>query len=255
MRRLQIALAAIGLLVFGVNGAAQIATATLAGEVRDETGGALPGVTVTARSAATGAVRTVTTDSAGRYRVAALDPGEYEVRTELASFRPVVRTGVILIVGGTTEADITMTLGAITEGVTVVSQAPLIESSAVALSRVVTAAEIESLPISGRNFVDFVKLSSGVAVGCENVGGGAFKEPDVGVGSAAAPRLSFGGQPELNTMVQVDGADNVQTFTGLPRATPCGAASITRILLRRRSWASARRATCSTRGRCSLPPS
>jgi hypothetical protein len=85
---------------------------------------------------------------------------------------------------------------------------------------VVTTQEIESLPISGRNFVDFVKLSSGVALGRENVGGGAFKEPDVGVGSAAAPRLSFGGQPELNTMIQVDGADNVQTFTGLPRATP-----------------------------------
>ena len=68
--------------------------------------------------------------------------------------------------------------------------------------------------------MDFVKLSSGVALGRENVGGGAFKEPDVGVGSAAAPRLSFGGQPELNTLIQVDGADNIQTFTGLPRATP-----------------------------------
>jgi hypothetical protein len=65
-----------------------------------------------------------------------------------------------------------------------------------------------------------VKLSSGVAIGRENIGGGAFKEADTGVGVAAAPRLSFGGQPELNTLIQVDGADNVQTFTGLPRATP-----------------------------------
>jgi hypothetical protein len=202
------------------NAVAQIATATLAGIVRDETGGALPGVTVTVRSGATGAVRTVTTDSSGRYRVAALDPGEYEVRAELASFRPAVRTGVILAVGGTTEIDIAMNVGAITEQLTVVAQGSLIEPSAPEMSRVVSAAEIESLPIAGRNFVDFVKLSSGVAVGRENVGGGAFKEPDVGVGSAAAPRLSFGGQPELNTMVQVDGADNVQTFTGLPRATP-----------------------------------
>ena len=68
--------------------------------------------------------------------------------------------------------------------------------------------------------MDFVKLSSGVAIGRENVGGGPFKEPDTGVGAAAAPRLSFGGQQELNTLVQVDGVDNVQTFTGLPRATP-----------------------------------
>jgi len=108
----------------------------------------------------------------------------------------------------------------VAEEVTVRTEPPLIEPGKVGLSRVVTTREIESLPISGRNFVDFVKLSSGVALGRENVGGGAFKEPDVGVGSAAAPRLSFGGQPELHTMIQVDGADNVQTFTGLPRATP-----------------------------------
>jgi len=109
-------LLAVGLLLGDVASAAQIATATLAGVVRDETGGALPGVTITVRSAATRAVRTATTDSSGRYRVTALDPGEYEVRAELTNFRPVVRTGVVLTVGGTTEADITMSLGAITEG-------------------------------------------------------------------------------------------------------------------------------------------
>ncbi|HEY6399817.1 MAG TPA: TonB-dependent receptor, partial [Blastocatellia bacterium] len=75
-------------------------------------------------------------------------------------------------------------------------------------------------PIIGRNFVDFAKLSSGVAPGRENTGGGAFKEPDAGVGSAAAPRLTFGGQSELSTLILVDGADNIQNATGLPRVTP-----------------------------------
>jgi len=199
---------------------AQIATATLSGTVRDDIGGALPGATVTVKSVSTGASRSTATDSAGRYRFAALDPGVYEIRTELASFKTAIQTGVVLSVGGTTEADVKMSLGQIAEQVTVGAEAPLIESAKTELSRVVSTREIESLPISGRNFVDFVKLSSGVASGRENVGGGAFKEPDVGVGSAAAPRLSFGGQPELNTMIQVDGADNTQTFTGLPRATP-----------------------------------
>jgi hypothetical protein len=198
----------------------QIATGTLLGVVRDETGAALPGVIVTVKSVGTGAARSATSDADGRYRVPTLDPGEYEVRAELPNFKAAVRTGVVVTVGGTTEADIKMTIGPIAEQVTVVTEAPLIEPAKAELSRVVSMREIESLPISGRNFVDFVKLSSGVAGGRENVGGGAFKEPDVGVGSAAAPRLSFGGQPELNTMIQVDGADNVQTFTGLPRATP-----------------------------------
>jgi outer membrane receptor protein involved in Fe transport len=200
--------------------AAQIATATLDGTVRDETGGPLPGVSLMLKSTSTGATRTATTDVAGRYRIAALDPGTYDLRAELQNFKAAARTGIVLTVGGTTQVDLQMNLGTLSEVVTVESQAPLIEPNKMDVSRVVTAAEIQALPISGRNFVDFVKLSSGVTTGRENVGGGAFKEPDVGVGSAAAPRLSFAGQPELHTMVQVDGADNVQTFTGLPRATP-----------------------------------
>jgi outer membrane receptor protein involved in Fe transport len=200
--------------------AAQTATGAISGIIGDSTGAALPRVNVTARNVATGASRSVVTDGQGRYRIPNLDPGEYEVRAALAGFRTAVTSGVIVTVGGTTEANIDLMVGQVAEEVTVQTDAPLIEPSKAELSRVVTTREIESLPISGRNFVDFVKLSSGVALGRENVGGGAFKEPDVGVGSAAAPRLSFGGQPELNTMIQVDGADNVQTFTGLPRTTP-----------------------------------
>ncbi len=197
----------------------QTATGTITGVTRDSTGAVLTDATITIRNVATSGSRTATTDAAGRYRFVNVTPGDYELRATLAGFSTTVRA-LTVTVGGTTEANIDMSVGQVTEEITVQTEAPLIEPSKTDLSRVVTTREIESLPISGRNFVDFVKLSSGVAVGRENVGGGAFKEPDVGVGSAAAPRLSFGGQPELNTMIQVDGADNVQTFTGLPRATP-----------------------------------
>jgi hypothetical protein len=214
-------LALILSMLFSIGAAsAQTATGTISGSVRDSTGAVIPGVAVTSRNIATGASRTVVTDEQGRYRIANVEPGEYELRAALAGFRTAVRSSLMVTVGGTTDTELELTVGNVAEEVTVQIEAPMIETRRVDLSRVVSTREIESLPISGRNFVDFVKLSSGVALGRENVGGGAFKEPDVGVGSAAAPRLSFGGQPELNTMIQVDGADNVQTFTGLPRATP-----------------------------------
>src|SRR2546428_12310992 len=114
---------------------AQIATATLSGTVRDDIGGALPGATVTVKSVSTGASRSTTTDSAGRYRFAALDPGVYEVRTALASFKTAIQTGVELSVGGTTEADVKMSLGQIAEKVTVGAEAPLIPTAKTALSR------------------------------------------------------------------------------------------------------------------------
>jgi outer membrane receptor protein involved in Fe transport len=208
------------LVPFAVSAGAQTATGTLTGIVSDTTGAVMPAVSISARNAATGVTRTATTDGEGRYRMVNLEPGQYEVRAELPGFRTAIRSGVAVTVGGTTELNLAMSVGQLEEEVTVATEPALIEPSKTELSRVVTTLEIESLPIAGRNFVDFVKLSSGVALGRENVGGGAFKEPDLGVGSAAAPRLSFGGQPELNTMIQVDGADNIQTFTGLPRATP-----------------------------------
>ena len=117
-----------------------------------------------------------------------------------------MQRGVVLTVGGTTRLDLTVQVGAITEVVEVRNEEPLVETTRAEISRVVNQQEIESLPIIGRNFVDFVKLSTGVAQGRENVGGGAFKEPDLGVGVAAAPRLTFGGQSELSTLILVDGA-------------------------------------------------
>src|SRR4029434_8450182 len=134
--------------------------------------------------------------------------------------RTAAQSGWILTVGGAAVLDLTIQIGEVSEVVEVKQEEPLIEPTKAELSRVVNERSIESLPIIGRNFVDFAKLSTGVAPGRENTGGGAFKEPDTGVGSAAAPRLTFGGQSELSTLILVDGVDNIQTFTGLPRVTP-----------------------------------
>ena len=171
-------------------------------------------------NSATGLSRTVDSDDKGRYSLTDVDAGTYELRAEAPSFKQSIQKGVVLTVGDSTTLDVTMQAGSISQVITVNTVAPLIEITSSNLSREVTEQTIESLPILGRNFVDFAELSTGVAPGRENEGGGAFKEPDTGVGQAAAPRLSFAGQPELDTMILVDGTDSVQTFTGLPRVTP-----------------------------------
>ena len=199
---------------------AQTTTATLSGVVHDPTGAVLPQVKITLKNSARGTTRSTVTDNEGRYNLSNVEPGTYELRAERSGFSTDVRNGVVLTVGGSSQADLTLRIGPTTEVITVTDEAPLIETSKAEVSSVISERAIQSLPNIGRNFVDFVKLSSGVAPGRENTGGGAFKEPDAGVGSSAAPRLTFGGQSELNTKVLVDGADNVQTFTGLPRITP-----------------------------------
>jgi carboxypeptidase family protein len=199
---------------------AQTPTATLSGVVRDERKGVIPKATVKVTHIETGKSRAISTDTAGRYSFTNLEPGGYELRVEASGYKVTLQSGLTLTVGGALVADATMSVGAISEQVTIEAREPLIEPNRAGVSRVIETREIESLPNIGRNFVDFVKLSSGVTLGRENITAGVFKEPDVGVGAAAAPRLSFGGQLELATLIQVDGADNIQTFTGLPRATP-----------------------------------
>jgi outer membrane receptor protein involved in Fe transport len=213
-------LAALLALLAGVTALGQTTTATLSGVIRDASGAVVPDAKISAKNMNTGATRQTATDSEGRYNLTNLWPGQYEVRAERTGFRTAVQSGVILTVGGATVVDLVMQVGEVSEVLEIKQEEPLIEPTRAELSRVVNEQSIESLPIIGRNFVDFAKLASGVAPGRENTGGGAFKEPDVGVGQAAAPRLTFGGQSELSTLILVDGADNIQTFTGLPRMTP-----------------------------------
>jgi outer membrane receptor protein involved in Fe transport len=213
-------LAALMALLASVVALGQTPTATLSGVVRDASSALVPNVKITAKNASTGATRDTMTDNEGRYSLTNLGPGQYEVRAERNGFKTAAQSGVILTVGGAAVLDLTIQIGEVSEVVEVKQEEPLIEPTKAELSRVVNERSIESLPIIGRNFVDFAKLSSGVAPGRENTGGGAFKEPDTGVGSAAAPRLTFGGQSELSTLILVDGADNIQNATGLPRVTP-----------------------------------
>src|SRR5438876_10568329 len=94
------ALVTVLVLADASNTAAQIATATLSGTVRDETGASLPGVSLTMRNVATRVTRTTTTGSEGRYLVSALDPGEYEILAELSNFSTVIRSVVGFTVCG-----------------------------------------------------------------------------------------------------------------------------------------------------------
>ena len=125
----------LALLALPASADAQTATGTLSGTIRDTTSAVLPGVIVTIRNAATGATRSVTTDGEGRYRIVNVEPGGYELRAQLDGFRTVVRNPVVISVGGMSQSDIEMTVGAVAETVTVQVEAPLIEPSKTDLSR------------------------------------------------------------------------------------------------------------------------
>jgi outer membrane receptor protein involved in Fe transport len=175
--------------------AAQITSATVVGTVVDPSGAALPGVTVTARNAETGFLRTVVTNEAGAYRVEFLPIGGYSVEAALSGFKTEVRRGIVLAVNDSVRVDLTLQLGAISETVTVERATPLVNTVTADISKTVDAAAIQSLPIVDRNVYTLLDLTPGVQ---SNNNG-------VATASATTSNLSLG-FPEQRTLIN-GGAD------------------------------------------------
>src|SRR5262245_34970930 len=106
--------------------AAQAQEANIIGQVTDESGAVLPGVTVTATSPALQVPQVTTvSDERGEYRLAALPIGTYTVEYTLSGFQTVRREDVRLTAGFTAKVDAAMKLGALAETVTVSGAAPV----------------------------------------------------------------------------------------------------------------------------------
>ena len=164
------------------------------GTVVDATRGVLPGATVTVTNVDTNLIRSAVTDQAGRYLVAALPPGRYEIATELAGFAAERRV-MDLNLGQQATLDFTLAV-AVKESVQVTDATPVIDTARAGISSVVQQREIERLPINGRSFISFAALTPGVA-GTGDV-----------LPGATTSGLSFLGQrPRANNLL-VDGLDN-----------------------------------------------
>lgn len=97
------------------------------GDVRDESGAVLPGVTVTVIDQR-GVPRTAVTDEHGRFRFVGLEPGEYDIRAELAGFQPFVRR-LTVASGSPSQVTVTLKVSSLQETVTVSAESPAINVS------------------------------------------------------------------------------------------------------------------------------
>ena len=143
----------------------------IAGSVRDNSGGVLPGVTVTAASPALiEQQRVVVTDAQGLYTIIDLRPGTYTVTFELPGFSGVIREGVELTTGFTANIDTQLSVGAIAETITVTGATPTVDVQNVRRQQVVTRELLDTLPISTKHINNLVTLTAGFT-GLADVGG------------------------------------------------------------------------------------
>lgn len=146
-------------------GAQDLDDVSFSGTVSDERGAVVPGATVTARLAATGAERAAVTDEEGRYRLVELQPGAYVLRAERAGFAAEQRREVLTLAGQAVRLDFVLRVGALSVEQTVVSDAgaPLIDTRRTIAGGAVVREELERLPLLTRAPLDSVFLLGGVA--------------------------------------------------------------------------------------------
>lgn len=189
-------------LAAAVPGFAQGTTGAIEGQVVDEQGLALPGVSVTITNTATGFTRNATTDATGAYRFPGVPVGTYDVKTNLTGFAAQSKKAVANV-AATTTADFRLSVQGKTEEVTVTAEAPLIDLKQTGVGEVITGVQIENLPLNGRQFANLAALVPGVSLGFHT---------DPTKSTQFAPQVSGGGGRNINYLI--DGGDNNDDTVG-----------------------------------------
>jgi len=196
----------VGLLVLtlftpGLRAQSQATTGVIEGTISDETGGVLPGVTVTLTNTETNFEKDLLTDARGRFRGLLMPLGPYRVTASLEGFTTLVREGIQLTVGATLDLDLTLRVSATEEEIVVTGRAEGVETTRTENAVTIGRETLEGIPNNGRNFLEFSKLTPGVAI---------VQGPD-------GDELTVNGQKGIQNNISVDGADFNNPFFGEQR--------------------------------------
>src|SRR5215471_16604167 len=154
--------AVLALSLFAVAALAQTNTGNLTGTVSDASG-VIQGATVVITDDKTGKEKTVVTNEAGGFAVNQLDVGTYTVKITSQGHKTFTATALKIDVGVTYTLNATMEVGAISENVTVVAGADIINSADAQLNNTVSQRQILELPLNGRNPLSLVLLQPGTS--------------------------------------------------------------------------------------------
>lgn len=188
----------------GYGQATSVNGGSIQGTITDPTGAVVPEASVTITGTDTGLVKVVTTDSAGFYSIGPLNPGNYTISItkpgfERLSVKTVVRTGTA------TSGSFRVTLGASTETVEVNAGALQINTDQIGVSGVITREQIDSLPVNGRNILDYAQLQPGVVL----QSGESFDPTKAGYSA-----ISTSGVGGRTTRILLDGQDITDETVG-----------------------------------------
>ena len=210
---------------------AQGGDGSLRGTVKDDQGGALPGVTVTAASPALLGAAVAVSDAAGNYRVVNLPPGLYTLTAELTGFAVFRREEILLRAGANFQVDITMKLGTLAETITVSGDSPMLEVARPSNVLNIDAQFQKALPlVEGKYWSDFLHMTPGVmsrphndGSGRQNYFGNAVDHRDAVVDMEGMMASNYNDSNINRTALSTEAVEDVQIKTGgVDAASPMG---------------------------------
>jgi hypothetical protein len=192
----------------------QNVTGSIAGVVRDPSGGVVPSITVHAINEGTGARFQTAADADGQYTIRAVPIGVYSLRAEAPGFKSFETKGVRLQVNEVARVDINLAIGATTETVTVASEVITVDTTTAVLKSVVDQKRIEDLPLNGRNPTQLMRLIVGTATDWRADTTSGTTYPGVRGG------VSVNGSRSNAVNYILDGAQNNDHYSNAPNPMP-----------------------------------
>jgi len=174
-----------------------ISTGSIQGTVTDASGAVVNNAKVTITDPATSQVITTRTNTAGNYTSGALIPGKYVLRIEATGFKA-TEVPIVVLVNNTASGNVKLQVGQTSETIEVQASEVQVNTEQATVQGVLTAAQIENIPINGRNFLDLAQLEPGVQI----QDGQNFDPTKAGYSS-----ISFGGRFGRTARIEVDGVD------------------------------------------------
>jgi len=183
--------------------------ATIGGQVTDPSGAVVENADVSVRQVETNISAMEKTDKEGRYRFPYLKVGIYQVSVRKAGFQEAARP-VTLTVGGAFDVPFVLAVGSATTTVDVSGEAPVLEAARTQIAGTVSQAEVESLPLNGRNYQDLALFVPGVSP-TNTASNSLFAE------SSAIPGqgISVGSQRNFSNSFIIDGVSANDDAAGL----------------------------------------
>ena len=178
---------------------AQVSASGVNGIISDSSGGVVPNAKVKITSATTAFSWTAVTDSDGVFSIGQLNVGSYDITVEAPGFKTAVVPNVKLYVGQIATQNITLQIGEAVQRVTVLAQAPLLNTTSGTVGTVVVSTLVTELPLNGRNFLQLNLLSPGAG---HDKGGATPESYDINPSNTA---FSVNGQRSDFNLYLLDG--------------------------------------------------